>query len=163
MLRDLLPPVSKEELNREVEQTMSRFPPGAVDEDKFIEAIMANTYWAEAGELVVKELIFFDALNSYYLKKQVLLSDSDFDELKDQLAWEGSVAVSLTADEAKFVSAVSMNRKGTPMLTDAEYESLKARLLNDGSWITKRAPDPLEKMGLKTFLGYMHRELAGKS
>ena len=40
---------------------------------------------------------------------------------------------------------------------DAEYMALKEKLRGEGSWVVNRAPDPLEKLGLNTFLGYIHR------
>lgn len=41
--------------------------------------------------LKVKELIFFDCLYQFYFAKnqQQLLSDEDYEELKEQLTWEG--------------------------------------------------------------------------
>lgn len=44
-------------------------------------------------------------------------------------------------------------------MSDDEYEVLKSELLTQSSWVVKRQPDPLEKLGLNTFLGYLHRSL----
>lgn len=44
-------------------------------------------------------------------------------------------------------------------MDDAEYESLKKELWAEDSWVVKRMPDPLEKLGLKTFMGYLHGSL----
>eukprot|EP00607_Mallomonas_marina_P007638 CAMPEP_0182422978 /NCGR_PEP_ID=MMETSP1167-20130531/8858_1 /TAXON_ID=2988 /ORGANISM="Mallomonas Sp, Strain CCMP3275" /LENGTH=235 /DNA_ID=CAMNT_0024601523 /DNA_START=136 /DNA_END=843 /DNA_ORIENTATION=- len=163
MLVQILPPLSKAELADEVARTMKLFPAGDIEEDKAVDAFLQNTYWAAAGPLVVKELIFLDCVNSYYTQKITLLNDDDYNELKDMLAWEGSSAVGLTSDEARFIFAVAANRKGAPQLDDSQYEELKSRLQGTGSWVVKRALDPLERMGMNTFLGYLHREMAGKS
>ena len=45
---------------------------------------------------MVKELIYFDCLHSYYYEKKDLLQDDDYEALKDDLTWEGSVAVTIS-------------------------------------------------------------------
>jgi len=65
----------------------------------------------QQGVFVVKELILLDCIHTYYYKKRSLLSDEEYNELKDSLSWEGSVAVTLTAKEAHFISAVSAFRR----------------------------------------------------
>jgi len=111
LLTEVLPPLSTTELNREVEETMAYFSDKLVEEPLFIEAIMKNSYWKEAGPLVVKELIYLDCLNSYYYQKLKILDDDDYNDLKDQLTWEGSAAVSVSAAEARFIFAVSSFRQ----------------------------------------------------
>ncbi len=160
MLKELLPPISTIELNNEVERTMASFKSDNVEESEFVNILMGNSYWAEAGELVVKELIFLDCLQSYYGTKRSLLSDEDYNNLKDQLAWDGSVALSITGDEAMFISSVAAYRRGTSLMDNIEYEKLKSKLQAADSWVVKRTQDPLEKLGLKTFMGYLHRELS---
>ena len=63
--------------------------------DDFLQAAIKNSYWKKAGNLVVKELIFLDCLYSYYQEKRSMLSDDDYNVLKDSLTWEGSAAVIL--------------------------------------------------------------------
>lgn len=97
VLQNILPPVSPEELDEEVDKTlalvMASNPKNSkdkVDEECFVKAIVQNTYWRDAGDLVVKELMYFDSLHSYYSTGTSILNDDDFDELKDNLTWEGS-------------------------------------------------------------------------
>jgi hypothetical protein len=66
---------------------------------------------SSTGVFVVKELILLDCIHTYYYNKRSLLSDEEYNELKDSLSWEGSVAVTLTAKEAHFISAVSAFRR----------------------------------------------------
>ena len=72
VLRSLLPPVTKEELDEEVTKTLSLIMENpensaeSINEDCFVKAIAQNSYWRAAGSLVVKELMYFDALHSYY-------------------------------------------------------------------------------------------------
>ena len=42
---------------------------------------MQNTYWRAAGNLVVKELMYFDALYSYYRTGESLLNNDDYETL----------------------------------------------------------------------------------
>ena len=58
-----------------------------------------------------------------------------------------------------FVTAVASARRGDPILGDDEYEELKNDLKDAKSWVTARSPDALEKLGLDTFMGYLHRAL----
>lgn len=91
----------------------------------------------------------------------------------------------MTGQEAHFVTAVAAHRRSQPILKDAEYQSLKvcnqilllevpnslldhhpvndyfcgllqSDLASKGSWVVNRAQDPLERLGLDTFMGYLH-------
>ncbi|KAJ1431622.1 hypothetical protein B484DRAFT_395404 [Ochromonadaceae sp. CCMP2298] len=159
LLKGVLPPVSAAELDREVSKVMSKLSSDPIDADAYVEAVMGNSFWEDAGFLVVKELIFLDCVHSFYFKKQSLLPDNLYIELKEQLAWEGSVAASIEAKEAHFITAVAAAQRGSPILSDTDYMSLKAQLQQQGSWVVNRKPDPLEKLGLTTFLSYLHRSL----
>lgn len=160
LLKEILPPVTQDELDREVDVVLGSIPSGNdITEIDFIRAVLSNTYWKEAGKLVVKELIFLDALYSNYQKKVQLLNDDVYDELKDSLTWEGSAVAVLRGDEARFIYAVAAYQRGESLMTDDEYEKLKASLVKEKSWVVNRTQDPLEKMGMNTFMGYLHRQL----
>jgi len=76
----------------------------------------------------VKELILLDCINTYYYKRRNLLSDDEYNELKDSLSWEGSVAVTLSSKEAHFISAVSAFRRYRVSLHyDKENDSIMIR------------------------------------
>ena len=65
---------------------------------------------------------------SYYVNGRQLLSDNDFDKLKEDLSWNGSNVVSLNRDEAKYLASMEAYLKGTPILSDAEFDALKVPL-----------------------------------
>ena len=88
-----------------------------------------------------------------------LLDDNDFKILKEKLSKEGSIAVSLKQNEAKFILAVAANRRGSPIISDGEYDKLKINLKKENSWVVDRMVDPLEKEGVDTFLSQLHRQL----
>lgn len=160
VLKSVLPPVTNDELEEELNITMKELGVGdVVDETAFIQGILSNTYWRDAGELVVKELIFLDSLHANYYDGFPLLNDDDYDELKENLTWEGSAVATMTGKEARFVSAVASYRRGQPSIPDEEYQQLKIELKNKQSWVTEREPDALEKLGINTFMGYLHRQM----
>ena len=133
MLKEILPPVTPKELDEEVATTMAKFKSKGdnIDEKEFIECCLENSYWQSAGPLVVKELIFLDVLNGHYFGNRKLLSDEEYDALKESLVWEvhtssdfskkkltqfsyiqGSMVATLKAKEARFINAVAKSRQG---------------------------------------------------
>jgi hypothetical protein len=165
VLRSLLPPVTPAELDDEVSKTLSLIMENPdnkddrINEDGFVKAIVQNSYWKAAGDLVVKELMYFDALYSYYQTGSSLLNNDDYEALKENLTWEGSSVATMNKQEALFVTAVASARRGDPIMNDDEYQALKKDLKTKGSWVTDRSPDALEKLGINTFMGYLHRAL----
>ena len=165
VLQAVLPPVTKDELEDEVNKMFSMIMKNpsnsedSIDENDFVTAITKNTYWEDAGDLVVKELMYLDSLYSYYRNGESLLNDNDYQELKENLTWEGSACATMSGKEALFVTAVASARRGQPILDDGEYGEVKAELTQKGSWVTNREADALEKLGINTFMGYLHRSL----
>ena len=166
ILRSILPPVTPGELAEEVAKTLEiimksnpKNTKDKIDEDDFVKAIVKNSYWQEAGDLVVKELMYFDALFDYYQTGKSLLNDADYQDLKDSLTWDGSSVATMNKQEALFVTAVAASRRGEPAMEDDAYQALKVDLKKQGSWVTNRSQDALEKLGLDTFMGYLHRAL----
>lgn len=88
---------------------------------------------------------------------KVLLNNDDYDELKSSLTWDGSALVNLSGKEAQFLFAVAAARKGAPTMPDDQYAALKEELQAQNSWVAARGMDPLEKLGMQTLLGYIHR------
>ena len=166
VLRSVLPPVTADELQKEVDKTMELVRQSDPDstkesiaEDSFVKAIVQNSYWQQAGSLVVKELMYFDALYNYYRNGVNLLNNEDYETLKENLTWEGSSVATMKADEALFVTAIASSSRGQAIMDDDEYAELKSNLKKANSWVTARGQDALEKLGLNTFLGYLHRAL----
>jgi len=80
-----------------------------------------------------KERMFLDALQSYYISGKQVMSDEDFDSLKEDLSWNGSKLVELNQKEARYLAAVQAYLKGSPIMSDAEFDTLKKELKEDGS------------------------------
>ena len=95
---------------------------------------------SDSGKLILltkeeKERIFLDAIQSYYFKGQSGLPDEQFDQLKEDLSWEGSVLVSLNRDETLFMNAIQAYTKGKPIISDKEFDQLKLKLKENQSKI----------------------------
>jgi hypothetical protein len=162
LLTGLLPPVKKAELDREVTSLMKAL--GAtkaddlVDAEEFLDAVVNNSYWKRAGALVVKELIFLDALYDFYHAKRnpSTLNDEEYSSLKEMLTWEGSSVATMTGKEALFVRAVVASKKGQKaLIADDKYDALKNELKAAGSWVVTDKTDTLSKLGMDTLLGYL--------
>lgn len=80
-----------------------------------------------------KERIFLDALQAYYFDNRQMLSDEEFDLLKEDLQWNGSEVVQMNRKEAKYLSAVQDYMKGAPSMSDSEFDALKNELMEAGS------------------------------
>lgn len=164
VLRSILPPVTGIELEAEIKSILNPIKEEkkmiiSNDHEQIIDALLNNKFWSQAGAVVVQELIYLDSLYHFYQKKQSILNNEDYEELKNQLTWAGSDVPSLNAKEALFLTAVASFRRGDKLLEESEYNSLKQQLRDQNSWIVQRKADALEKLGLNTFLGYLHRSL----
>eukprot|EP00629_Pelagomonadales_sp_RCC1024_P003267 CAMPEP_0119266406 /NCGR_PEP_ID=MMETSP1329-20130426/4903_1 /TAXON_ID=114041 /ORGANISM="Genus nov. species nov., Strain RCC1024" /LENGTH=280 /DNA_ID=CAMNT_0007266285 /DNA_START=138 /DNA_END=980 /DNA_ORIENTATION=+ len=81
-----------------------------------------------------KERVFIDAIQSYYFDGRQVLSDAEFDQLKEDLAWEGSEYAVLSRDETRFLGAMGAYARGeAEIMSDAEFDALKASLKAKGS------------------------------
>uniref|UniRef100_A0A0F7GZP2 PGRL1A transmembrane protein n=1 Tax=Francoa sonchifolia TaxID=23250 RepID=A0A0F7GZP2_9ROSI len=89
------------------------------------------------GEL---EQEFLQALQSFYYEGKAIMSNEEFDNLKEELMWEGSSVVMLSSDEQKFLEASMAYVSGNPILTDKEFDQLKLRLKVEGSDIVAEGP-----------------------
>ena len=75
-----------------------------------------------------KERVFLDSVQQYYYSGKSTLPDDQFDRLREDLAWEGSVMVNMNREETLFMNAVIAYKKGKPIISDAEYDALKLSL-----------------------------------
>lgn len=75
-----------------------------------------------------KEQLFLEAMAAFYYDTQPVLSDTEFDNLKNELQWEGSRVVVLSGDEKKLLEARLAFKQGKPFMSNEEYDALKASL-----------------------------------
>ncbi|KAG7552840.1 hypothetical protein ISN45_Aa06g034250 [Arabidopsis thaliana x Arabidopsis arenosa] len=83
---------------------------------------------------------FLQAMQSFYYEGKAIMSNEEFDNLKDELMWEGSSVVMLSSDEQRFLEASMAYVSGNPILSDEEYDKLKLKLKMDGSEIVCEGP-----------------------
>jgi hypothetical protein len=62
-----------------------------------------------------------------------MLSDTEFDLLKEDLQWNGSDMVAMSSKEVKYMTAMQEYMKGTPVMPDIEFDVLKKELKEEGS------------------------------
>ncbi|XP_061348198.1 PGR5-like protein 1A, chloroplastic isoform X2 [Gastrolobium bilobum] len=89
------------------------------------------------GEL---EQEFLQALQAFYYEGKAIMSNEEFDNLKEELMWEGSSVVMLSSDEQKFLEASMAYVSGKPIMSDKEYDDLKLKLKMEGSDIVVEGP-----------------------
>ncbi|XP_062213078.1 PGR5-like protein 1A, chloroplastic [Phragmites australis] len=83
---------------------------------------------------------FLQALQSFYYDQKAIMSNEEFDNLKEELMWEGSSVVMLSPDEQRLLEASMAYAAGNPIMSDAEFDELKLRLKKDGSDIVTEGP-----------------------
>ncbi|KAG4188622.1 hypothetical protein ERO13_A08G176900v2 [Gossypium hirsutum] len=83
---------------------------------------------------------FLQALQAFYYEGKAIMSNEEFDNLKEELMWEGSSVVMLSSDEQKFLEASMAYVSGKPILSDEEFDELKMRLKMEGSEIVVEGP-----------------------
>eukprot|EP00262_Sarcandra_glabra_P020464 TRINITY_DN814_c0_g1_i1.p1 TRINITY_DN814_c0_g1~~TRINITY_DN814_c0_g1_i1.p1 ORF type:complete len:332 (+),score=46.90 TRINITY_DN814_c0_g1_i1:151-1146(+) len=116
---------------------------GQVQEDEFVDSKIlpyCNIDKKEKKSLGELEQEFLQALQSFYYEGKAIMSNEEFDNLKEELMWEGSSVVMLSSDEQKFLEASMAYVSGQPIMTDAEYDDLKLRLKKEGSEIVQEGP-----------------------
>ncbi|KAJ0250260.1 PGR5-like protein 1B [Hirschfeldia incana] len=79
-------------------------------------------------------------IQSFYYEGKAVMSNEEFDNLKEELMWEGSSVVMLSSDEQRFLEASMAYVSGNPIMTDEEYDKLKMKLKMDGSEIVCEGP-----------------------
>lgn len=62
-----------------------------------------------------------------------MLSDDEFDLLKEDLSWNGSDVVVMNRKEAQYLTAMQDYLKGSPSMPDEEFDNLKKDLMEEGS------------------------------
>jgi len=87
-----------------------------------------------------KEQEFLDALRSFYYEDKPRLSNEEFDNLKEELLWEGSKVAILSSTEQKFMEASLAYQAGKPILSDTEFDELKGQLRKKNSKVVSQGP-----------------------
>ncbi|KAK4748582.1 hypothetical protein SAY87_015168 [Trapa incisa] len=120
--------------------------PGKIEEDSDSEIVDSNVlpYCSidkkqkkSLGEL---EQDFLQAMQAFYYEGKAIMSNEEFDNLKEELMWEGSSVVMLSSDEQRFLEVSMAYVAGKSILSDEEYDQLKQRLKAEGSEIVVEGP-----------------------
>ncbi|KAH1075078.1 hypothetical protein J1N35_027406 [Gossypium stocksii] len=116
---------------------------GQVEEDNVVDSKIlpyCSIDKKEKKSLSEMEQEFLQALQAFYYEGKAIMSNEEFDNLKEELTWEGSSVVMLSSDEQKFLEASMAYVSGKPILSDEEFDDLKLRLKMEGSEIVVEGP-----------------------
>eukprot|EP00434_Breviolum_minutum_P022378 symbB.v1.2.019752.t1/scaffold1581.1/size110566/2 len=78
------------------------------------------------------EEMYVEALWAYYNDGTQLLSDRQFEKLKEELTWQGSGFPALRRDEIEFVKATLSYHRGEALYTNEQWDELKAKVESAG-------------------------------
>ncbi|KAG6405725.1 hypothetical protein SASPL_133319 [Salvia splendens] len=118
-------------------------PSGQVENDEVVDSnVLQYCSLDKKQKKTVGEMEqeFLQALQAFYYEGKSIMSNEEFDNLKEELMWEGSSVVMLSADEQRFLEASMAYVSGTPLLSDKEFDELKQKLKADGSEIVVEGP-----------------------
>ncbi|KAJ8767649.1 hypothetical protein K2173_018207 [Erythroxylum novogranatense] len=116
---------------------------GQVQEDEVVDGKILQYCSIDKKEkksLGEMEQEFLQALQAFYYEGKAIMSNEEFDNLKEELMWEGSSVVMLSADEQRFLEASMAYVAGSPILNDQEFDKLKQKLKAEGSDIVVEGP-----------------------
>jgi DNA-directed RNA polymerase subunit RPC12/RpoP len=118
--------------------------PGPVKEEEEVDrhVLQFCSLQDKAGKRTIGELEaeFLEALQSFYYEGKPIMSNEEFDNLKEELMWEGSKVVMLSSDEQKFMEASLAYQARKPILSDEEYDKLKRKLKKESSIVAIEGP-----------------------
>ena len=78
--------------------------------------------------LAAREKLYLDATSQWFNEGERLMDDDDYDQLKNDLAFEGSNVGLMNRDEVKFMVAASRYAEGKPIMSDSEFDTLRRKL-----------------------------------
>ncbi|XWS49007.1 hypothetical protein CRYUN_Cryun13aG0126500 [Craigia yunnanensis] len=130
---------------------------GKVEEDEVVDSKIlpyCSLDKKEKKSLGEMEQEFLQALQAFYYEGKAIMSNKEFDNLKEELMWKGSSVVMLTtvqisyqalfkqygSDEQKFLEASMAYVSGNPIMSDQEFDKLKLRLKMEASEIVAEGP-----------------------
>jgi hypothetical protein len=83
--------------------------------------------------LPAKEKLYLDACSAFFNDGTKLIPDDEYDQLKADLAFEGSSVAMMSREEILFMVAASRWQEGKPIMPDSEFDSLRRKLKSKNS------------------------------
>lgn len=77
------------------------------------------------------EVEYIDAIFNYF-KGSPVISDDNYEALREELQWQGSVFPSLSTDEIKWLEAELAFYRGEPIMSDEEFQKLAKKVSAGG-------------------------------
>lgn len=115
---------------------------GSKTEDEVVDSYVNQYCDIKKGKRTIGEMEqdFLLALQSFYINEAPIMNNEEFDNLKEELLWEGSKVVILSAEEQKFMEACLAYQAGKPFLSDKEFDDLKVELKKQSSKVAIEGP-----------------------
>lgn len=83
--------------------------------------------------IVEKEKIYLDAMQSFYYSGRELLSETEFQTLKEDLQWNGSPVIAMNRAETQYLNAMQAFNRGEKIMKDEDFDKLKLQLKAENS------------------------------
>jgi hypothetical protein len=83
---------------------------------------------------------YLQALGAWFYDGRPIMTDEEFEFLKEELLWSGSRVPVLSTDEQRFLEASVAYYKKQPIMPDDDFDALKAELRNTSSIVTAQGP-----------------------
>ena len=87
--------------------------------------------------LLEKERLYLESCAVWNVEQTKIISDEDYETLKEDLEYEGSEVILMTREEIKYLVASMRYNQGKPIMEDAEYNALQTKLRKQGSLAVK--------------------------
>jgi hypothetical protein len=111
--------------------TIELLSPPAQEGDA-LQDLTLDTNKLEDYDLGKLEEVFVDSLYWYYKEGKAIMNNKEFDKLKQELYKRESMFPTLTKKEVAFVEASIAYYRGSPIMSDEEYNSLKSEVEASG-------------------------------
>lgn len=108
--------------------------PGAEEGNLIIDEASGDFFGVDAEGNKVKltleaeEKYYLDACNAYYNDKKPILSNDEFDALREELAFSGSDVATMNRMEVMFMVAANRYAEGKPVMSDEEFDNIRRKL-----------------------------------
>jgi hypothetical protein len=83
--------------------------------------------------LPAKEKLYLDACSAFHNDGTKLIPDDEYEQLKADLAFEGSSVALMSREEILFMVAASRWQEGKPIMPDSEFDNLRRKLKSKNS------------------------------
>lgn len=100
------------------------------------ECTASNSFKRKDGKDMTKlekEQLYLDCCASWNIDGKSILNNEEYEQLKDDLSFDGSMVMLMSREEIQFMVAKNRYNKGQPIMEDREFDALRKKLVSAGS------------------------------